>query len=93
MSEEYNDLLPSYQHFLAKDRKIGMSTLFNFLLGSVRSSDRTIMQRYIDEIAMKRFTAGFEVKEMTTAIETFGKVIIRYFIDQNEPDQSETGNL
>jgi hypothetical protein len=74
-SEDYKELVPSYQKLSHKDLKIGISTLFNLLLGSVRSSDRTIMQRYIDEIAMKRFTAGFDVKEMTTAIETFGKVI------------------
>lgn len=75
MDEENRDLFPNYRQLSMKERKIGMSTLFNLLLGSVRSSDRTLMQRYIDEIAMKRFTAGFEVKEMTGAIEIFGKVI------------------
>ena len=64
--------------------KLCFFSLFNLLLASVRSADRTLMQKYIGEIAMKRFTAGFEAKEMTDAIATFGKVITETLLTKKD---------
>jgi len=84
MSEDNKERFFNYQKFTPKRIKIALSTLFNLLLASVRSSDRTLMQSYIDEIAMKRFTAGFEAIEMTDAIATFGEVITETLLAKKE---------
>ena len=84
MSKDNKERFPNYQQFTPKRIKIALSTLFNLLLASVRSSDRTLMQKYIGEIAMKRFTVGFEAKEMTDAIATFGEVITETLLAKKE---------
>ncbi len=82
--EENVVLFPSYRSMDIKEFKIAISTLYNLLLGSVRSADRILMQNYIDEIAVKRFQQGFSVQEVSMALEQFRDIIMNHLNKSKE---------
>ncbi|MBZ0198912.1 MAG: hypothetical protein K8H86_03525, partial [Ignavibacteriaceae bacterium] len=53
-----------------------MSTLYHLLMATVRSGDRSLMIKYIDDIAMKRFAEGFQPNELCKTLSVFKKIII-----------------
>ena len=74
-SEENRDKFPNYKKLSQKDLRISLSTLYHLLLASVRSADRSLMQNYMEEIALKRYTSGFTVQEMVNAISGISQTI------------------
>jgi len=46
------------------------------LLASVRSADRSLMQNYMEEIALKRYTSGYTAKEMVDAVSGISETIM-----------------
>ncbi|MBL1211848.1 MAG: NAD(P)-dependent oxidoreductase [Ignavibacteriae bacterium] len=59
-----------------------MSTLYHLLMAVVRSGDRSLMLKYIDDIALKRFAEGFEPKEICDTLSVFRDVILKNFISK-----------
>lgn len=51
------------------------STLYHLLMAAVRSGDRSIMLKYIDEVALQRFTEGFELEEVLNAMSTLNIIL------------------
>ncbi|MBN3036115.1 MAG: NAD(P)-dependent oxidoreductase [Bacteroidales bacterium] len=66
---------PHYQELSEKDLQVALSTMYMLLLASVRSGDRGLMRNYIEDIALTRFTMGFEAREMIDAVAVFGRII------------------
>lgn len=50
-------------------------TLYHLLMATVRSGDRSLMIEYIDEIAIQRFAAGFELHELISAFTVLDQII------------------
>lgn len=75
-SEENNHKFPNYKQFNRRELRITLSTLYHLLLASVRSADRSLMQKYMEEIALKRYTSGFTAKEMTDAVSGISETIM-----------------
>ncbi len=75
-SEENNHKFPNYKQLSHRELRITLSTLYHLLLASVRSADRSLMQKYMEEIALKRYTSGFTAKEMTDALSGISETII-----------------
>ncbi len=57
------------------DFKSYMSTLYHLLMTAVRSGDRSLILKYIDDIALRRFSEGFEPAEICDALRIFNNVI------------------
>lgn len=72
------DKIGSYGKLDKKEFKIAISTLYNLLLGSIRSADRILMQKYIEGIALKRFNQKFELEEVVAALTIFRDIIMDY---------------
>ena len=81
---ENSEVIPSYLKMDNKEFRIAISTLYNLLLGSVRSADRILIQNYMNEIALKRFNQNFSVDEVTSALDTIREIIMQYLIESNE---------
>jgi nucleoside-diphosphate-sugar epimerase len=84
LGKENSERFPNYQRITVKEFRMAISSLYHLLLASVRSAERSLMQHYIDEIALNRFTSGFEVKEMTDAISSFGEIIMSHLASKEE---------
>lgn len=66
-----------YHQLSENDFQCYMSTLYHLLLAAVRSADRGLMIKYIDEIAIKRFAEGFEPDSICETLNVFRKVLIK----------------
>lgn len=75
-SEENNLKFPNYKKLSLKELRVSLSMLYHLLLASVRSADRSLMQNYMEEIALNRYTSGFTVEEMVLAISGISDTII-----------------
>jgi len=67
-SEENSQKFPNYKKLNLKELRVSLSTLYHLLLASVRSADRSLMQNYMEEIALNRYASGFTAEEMVHAI-------------------------
>jgi nucleoside-diphosphate-sugar epimerase len=76
LSSDQKEVFGKYQDMETKDFNGFLSQLFHLLLASVRSSDRSLMLNYIDEIAMDRFAAGFECEEITNLFAIINQVVV-----------------
>lgn len=72
-----NPRFKRYHELSENDFHCYMSTLYHLLLAAIRSADRSLMIKYIDEIAIKRFAEGFEPKEICDTLDVFRKVLIK----------------
>ena len=59
-----------------------MSTLYHLLMAAVRSGDRSLMLKYIDDVAVRRFAEGFEPEEICNTLSVFKEVILKNFINK-----------
>ena len=74
-SPENVSLFPSYTALTNIDFQSMMSTLYHLLMAAVRSGDRSLMIKYIDDIALQRFVQGFELKEIIGVLDIFDDII------------------
>jgi hypothetical protein len=66
-----------YHQLSENDFQCYMSTLYHLLLAAVRSADRGLMIKYIDEIAIKRFAEGFGPDAICETLNVYRKVLIK----------------
>ncbi len=74
-SNERIDIFKSYIELDLIEFQNYFSTLYHLLLATVRSSDRSLIIQYIDDIALKRFAAGFELNEIRNAFIAMDEII------------------
>jgi len=68
-SVEDKKVLSNYKNISDKKLLIFISTIFNLLLASVRSGDRSLMIKYIDNVALEMFTLGLNADEVIFALD------------------------
>jgi nucleoside-diphosphate-sugar epimerase len=65
-----------YRLLSREDLMCYLSTLYQLLMATVRSGDRNLVLKYIDEIAIRRFAEGFVPQELCNTLSLFKKTII-----------------
>jgi nucleoside-diphosphate-sugar epimerase len=55
-----------------------ISALYHLLMASIRSSDRGLLIKYIDDIAVKRFAEGFDAEILSKTLNVFSEVIVNH---------------
>ncbi|MCZ7608970.1 MAG: NAD(P)-dependent oxidoreductase [Ignavibacterium sp.] len=78
LTENPKGIFSKYKNMPINDFQCYMSALYHLLLATVRSSDRSLLLKYIDEIAIKRFAEGFEPEILCSTLKTFSSVIIKH---------------
>ncbi len=58
-----------------EDCQCYISTLYHLLMATVRSGDRSLMLKYIDDIAVKRFAEGFQPHEICETLRLYSDLI------------------
>jgi hypothetical protein len=76
LSADEEDKFNRYKLMNHDDFQCYMSTLYHLLMAAVRSSDRSLMLQYIDDIAIRRFAEGFEPEELCNTLLVFKEIII-----------------
>jgi chromosomal replication initiation ATPase DnaA len=76
LSADEEDKFKRYKLMNHDDFQCYMSTLYHLLMAAVRSSDRSLMLQYIDDIAIRRFAEGFEPEELCNTLLVFKEIII-----------------
>ncbi|MHC1737169.1 MAG: NAD-dependent epimerase/dehydratase family protein [Ignavibacteriaceae bacterium] len=66
-----------YKKLDENDFKCYISTLYHLLMATVRSGDRSLMLKYIDDIAMRRFAEGFQPDEICGILSLLKDIIIQ----------------
>lgn len=74
-SKENQQKFPNYKNLGRRELRVSLSTLYHLLLASVRSADRSLMQDYMEEIAIKRYSSGFIVVEVLNALSVISETI------------------
>lgn len=78
LDENPKGIFSKYKQMPLNDFQCYMSALYHLLLATVRSSDRSLLLKYIDDIAIRRFAEGFEPQILCSTLKTFSNVIINH---------------
>lgn len=60
------------------------STLYHLLMATVRSGDRSLILKYIEDIALQRFAAGFKLSEIKKALLAMDNIISNLLLNSHE---------
>jgi len=78
IDENPNGLFSKYKEMTSNDFQCYMSALYHLLLATIRSSDRSLLLKYIDDIAIRRFAEGFEPNILCGTLKVFSETIINH---------------
>jgi hypothetical protein len=71
---EGKKLLSQYKRLTDNEMQIFISTLYHLLLATIRSGDRSLMIKYIENVAIDKFANGFEPDDMAIALRSIQNV-------------------
>ena len=78
LNENPKGIFTKYTEMPLNDFQCYISAVYHLLLATIRSSDRSLMLKYIDDIAIKRFAEGFEPYILCSTLNLFSEVIINH---------------
>ncbi|MBK9098525.1 MAG: NAD(P)-dependent oxidoreductase [bacterium] len=78
LDENPREEFTKYKEMQLNDFQCYISAVYHLLLATIRSSDRSLMLKYIDDIAIRRFAEGFEPKILCDTLKIFNDVIINH---------------
>jgi len=78
LNENPKGIFTKYSEMPLNDFQCYISALYHLLLATIRSSDRSLLLKYIDDIAIKRFAEGFEPYILCETLRLFSEVIISH---------------
>ena len=84
ISPENEDQFDKYRFLKAKDIQSHLNALYNLLLATIRSGDKSLIIKYIDEIAFERFSAGFKAEIICNKLKILKTLIINEFKSKQE---------
>ncbi len=73
-----------YKKMDFSDFKYYLNSLYHIILTAVRSGDRSLILKEIDDIAVKRFAEGFEANEICEALKVTDRVITSNLTSRKE---------
>jgi len=68
-------ILSNYRKISDEQLQTFISTIFHLLLASIRSGDRSLMIKYIDNVAMEMFASGLNADDLIHALDTMYSLI------------------
>ncbi len=78
IDENPKGVFSKYKEMPLNDFQCYMSAVYHLLLATIRSSDRSLLLKYIDEIAIRRFAEGFEPRILCKTLEVISEIIINH---------------
>jgi nucleoside-diphosphate-sugar epimerase len=78
LDENPKGIFTKYKEMPLNDFQCYISAVYHLLLATIRSSDRSLLLSYIDDIAIKRFAEGFEPYILCETLKLFSEVIINH---------------
>ena len=66
------------------DFKAYTSSIYNLILASVRTGDRSLMLKYIDEMALSRYSSGFKASEICDVLSVFQNILLLELLFKKE---------
>ncbi|MFZ1519904.1 MAG: NAD(P)-dependent oxidoreductase [Ignavibacteriaceae bacterium] len=78
LEEDKDKIFARYKLMPLNDYQCYISALYHLLLATIRSSDRSLLLKYIDDIAIRRFAEGFEPYMVCGTLKVFNDVIINH---------------
>ncbi|MBN1302133.1 MAG: NAD(P)-dependent oxidoreductase [Melioribacteraceae bacterium] len=84
LDENKNNFFSLYKKLDREDFLCYMSTLYHLIMASVRSGDRSLMLKYIDDIAIRRFAEGFEPDILIGTLNVYKEIIFEHLILNEE---------
>ncbi len=79
-----NDEFRKYIEMEENDFICFMSTFYHLLLAAIRSNDRSLLLKYIDDIGIRRFAEGFQPETLCKTLNLFNKHIINDLMNEND---------
>ena len=82
--QEAAKAITAYKRMKEEDVMSLVSTIYHLLLASVRSGDRSFIIKYVDDVVVERFAAGFTAADMNVAIDLINtEVVASLFADDH----------
>lgn len=78
LNENPKGIFTKYTEMPLNDFQCYISAVYHLLLATIRSSDRSLLLKYIDDISIKRFAEGFEPYILCETLRLFSEVIISH---------------
>ncbi len=78
INENPEGVFSKYKEMPLNDFQRYISSLYHLLLATIRSSDRSLLLKYIDDIAIRRFAEGFEPQVLCGTLKIFSEAIISH---------------
>ncbi len=82
--ENPRQLFTPFLQLEEKDLECYISTVYHLLMAAIRSSDRSLLLKYLDKIAIHKFAEGFEPASLCGTARIFSDVIINHLICYKE---------
>lgn len=76
--ENPKEFFTKYKEMPLNEFQCYTSTVYHLLLATIKSSDRSLLLKYIDDIAIRRFAEGFEPSILCGTLKIFSDVIINH---------------
>jgi nucleoside-diphosphate-sugar epimerase len=89
IAQESKKAISVYKKIDEEDIKSLTSTLYHLLLASVRSGDRSFIIKYIDDVVIERFAAGFNANNVNEVLKLINNEVVDDLMksDQNRKMQ------
>lgn len=84
LDENSKGCFSQYKQMNSNDFRCYVSALYHLLLATIRSSDRSLLLQYIDQIAIRRFAEGFEAQILCGTLRVFSETIINHLVCYKE---------
>jgi nucleoside-diphosphate-sugar epimerase len=84
ISKQEGEQFTRYKQMEENDFYCFMSTFFHLLLATIRSNDRSLLLKYIDDIGIRRFAEGFEPSTLCATLNLFNKHITDNLLKNKE---------
>jgi len=82
LSPENKITYSGYNTMKKDDFQYCLSNLYELLLAVIRSGDRSLIMKYIDDIVLRRFEDGFKPVEICNLFTTFDDIILTVLISK-----------
>ena len=78
IEENRDGKFTQYKQLPLNELQCYISAIYHLLLATVRSSDRSLLLKYIEDIAVRKFAEGFEPEIICETLKIFSEIIIEH---------------
>jgi hypothetical protein len=79
--------LNHYDEAGREQNKMQLQILYDLMAHCIKERDLTAMIRYVEDLAQKRYVAGFDLREVQTAFNVLEEVIWKQIIQECSPSE------